>query len=292
MSSYAQFMTPLIALQGISFASITGALRAATDAAQGINRRFWSMPIATPTPLAARMSASVYRCVIGLTVALICGHIIGFRFHRGVLYAVGFCVLVLLIGAVLSLLGDLIGTSSRSPEATTPVLLGPQLIFGLLSVGIQPVELFPRVDPADCPQSAHLPIRLRTACIGRRYDASGRICDMDGDEADVLVAGRPARGHAAGVGRRSREAAVMTIAADDVASGAELLDGAPVRSDAQPPENSLRVLVPQTLVQIEAAPCLVEPRLTDCRSDARCADPPPVDSEYCPRRTNLVDHRA
>ncbi len=41
----------------------------------------------------------------------------------------------------------------------------------------------------------------------------------------------------------------MTIAADDVASGAELLDGAPVRSDAQPPENSLRVLVPQTLVQ-------------------------------------------
>jgi ABC-2 type transport system permease protein len=144
MSSYAQFMTPLIALQGISFASITGALRAATDAAQGINRRFWSMPIATPTPLAARMSASVYRCVIGLTVALICGHIIGFRFHRGVLYAIGFCALVLLIGAVLSLLGDLIGTSSRSPEATTPVLLGPQLIFGLLSVGIQPVELFPR----------------------------------------------------------------------------------------------------------------------------------------------------
>ena len=49
-SSYAQFLTPLIALQAISFASISGAFRAATDAAQGINRRFGSMPIATVTP--------------------------------------------------------------------------------------------------------------------------------------------------------------------------------------------------------------------------------------------------
>src|SRR5271157_4141911 len=45
-SSYGQFLTPLIALQAISFASISGAFRAATDAAQGINRRFGSMPIA------------------------------------------------------------------------------------------------------------------------------------------------------------------------------------------------------------------------------------------------------
>ncbi|MCW2689104.1 MAG: antibiotic transporter, partial [Mycobacterium sp.] len=44
MSSYAQFLMPLVALQGISFAAITGALRAATDSVKGINRRFDSMP--------------------------------------------------------------------------------------------------------------------------------------------------------------------------------------------------------------------------------------------------------
>ena len=95
-SSYAQFLTPLIALQAISFASISGAFRAATDAAQGINRRFGSMPIATLTPTAARMSANVYRCVVGLAIALICGYVIGFRFHRGPADIVGFCLLVLL----------------------------------------------------------------------------------------------------------------------------------------------------------------------------------------------------
>jgi len=137
-SSYAQFLTPLIALQAVSFASISGAFRAATDAAAGINRRFRCMPIAPLTP-----AANMYRCVVGLTIALISGYAIGFRFHRGPFYIVGFCVLVLLIGLVLSLLFDLIGTKSQNPEATTPLLMLPQLIFGLVSVGIQPADQFP-----------------------------------------------------------------------------------------------------------------------------------------------------
>ena len=143
MSSYAQFLMPLIALQGIAFSSEAGALRAATDTLKGINRRFESMPIGMLTPLAARTSASVYRCAIGIAAALICGYVIGFRFYRGLEYAVAFCLLLLVVGVVLSFLADLVGTSSRNPEATTQWLLLPQLIFGLLSVGIQPAEHFP-----------------------------------------------------------------------------------------------------------------------------------------------------
>ena len=102
------------------------------------------MPIAPLTPLAARMSASMYRCSIALVVSLVCGHVIGFRFYGGVAHTVGFCLLVLLIGAALSLIGDLIGAANENPEATTPLMLPPQLIFGLVSVGLQPVERFPR----------------------------------------------------------------------------------------------------------------------------------------------------
>jgi ABC-2 type transport system permease protein len=144
MSSFAQFLMPLIALQGIAFASVTGALRAATDSVKGVNRRFQSMPIGPLTPLAARMSASVYRCAVGSAAALISGHVIGFRFYRDLEYTVAFCLLLLLIGVVLSFLADLLGTNSKNPEATTQWLLLPQLIFGLLSVGIQPVERFPQ----------------------------------------------------------------------------------------------------------------------------------------------------
>jgi ABC-2 type transport system permease protein len=143
MSSYAQYLTPLIVLQAIFFAAVSAAFRSAMDSLQGINRRFRSMPMARLTPLAARMTASMYRCVIALIVSLICGHVIGFRFHGGLWNTAGFVVLALLIGASLALMGDLIGAATRNPEATAPLLLVPQVTLGLASVGLQPVERFP-----------------------------------------------------------------------------------------------------------------------------------------------------
>jgi ABC-2 type transport system permease protein len=143
MSSYAQYLMPLIVITGIAFAALSAAFRSATDVVAGIYRRFKAMPIAPLTPLASRMSASMYRCSIALAFSLVCGHVIGFRFYGGVANTVGFCLLVLLIGAALSLLGDLIGAASENPEATTNLMMPPMLVFGGLSVGLQPVERFP-----------------------------------------------------------------------------------------------------------------------------------------------------
>jgi ABC-2 type transport system permease protein len=143
-SNLGQYITPLIILQAVAFAAISSAFRAATDSLQGVNRRFRSMPIAPLTPVLARVSASVCRCCVGLTVSLICGHAIGFRFHHGAPYIAGFCVLVIVIGALLSFAADLIGTATRNPDAMLPLLTLPMLIFGLLSVGLQPIRLFPR----------------------------------------------------------------------------------------------------------------------------------------------------
>lgn len=143
MSSYAQFLMPLIVLQAISFASISTAFRAATDSVQGINVRFQSLPLPVLAPLAARITASVYRCALGLVVALGCGYAIGFRFYRGALYAAVFCLLALITGLALAMLGDTLGTKSRDPAATAQWLLLPQLIFGFLSIGIQPLQRFP-----------------------------------------------------------------------------------------------------------------------------------------------------
>jgi ABC-2 type transport system permease protein len=141
--SYGQYLMPLIALQAVAFAAVSAAFRSASDSVEGINTRFKAMAIGSLTPLASRMSASMYRCVIALVTALVCGYVIGFRFYGGWLHAAGFCALMVSIGAALSLLGDLIGVANENPEATVPVMLVPQLFFGLLSVGLQPVERFP-----------------------------------------------------------------------------------------------------------------------------------------------------
>ena len=210
-SSYAQYIMPLIALQAITFAAFSTAFRAATDSVQGINRRFRSMPIAPFTPVAARISAAVYRCVVSLTVAVICGYVIGFRFHRSAVYIVAFCVLVLVIGALLSFAADLIGTGTRNPEAMTPLLILPPLIFGLLSVGVQPVQQFPALDPAHCSQPADFPVCGRVACLGRGRRAVQRIGDLVRHSADAGVAMRIGRGPGTGVGNRLVQAGMMTI---------------------------------------------------------------------------------
>ena len=95
------------------------------------------------TPVIARLSASLYRCVIGIGVALICGHVIGFRFYGGFLHTAGFVALLIVLGMLLSLVGDVFGTASRNPEAAMQWMLLPQMILGMLSVGFQPAELFP-----------------------------------------------------------------------------------------------------------------------------------------------------
>ena len=159
-----------------------------------------------------------------------------------VVHTVGFCLLVLLIGAMLSLLGDLIGTASHNPEATVPLLLLPQLIFGLLSVGLQPVERFPALDPTLRPQSAGIPVRLRVAGVGGRQHAAAR---RRGD----VVGHRPGTGLDSGLddGCDIRctlalrlEAAMMSVASRDAnedrripVPGLSAMQAARVRSNAR-----------------------------------------------------------
>jgi ABC-2 type transport system permease protein len=101
------------------------------------------MPIQALTPLAARMSAAVYRCGTAMVTAILFGYLIGFRFYRGPACILGFCVLVLFIGITLSFVADLLGIVLKNPQALVHILLLPLLILGILSAGLQPVEQFP-----------------------------------------------------------------------------------------------------------------------------------------------------
>jgi ABC-2 type transport system permease protein len=143
MSSYAQFLTPMIVVVAISFSAVSAAFRSATDAEQGINQRFKTMPMRALTPFTSRITASMFRCTIALGVSLTCGHVIGFRFNGSLIDTVSFVGLALFFGAALSMLGDLIGAATENPESTTHLMLLPQLILGFLSVGVQPANRFP-----------------------------------------------------------------------------------------------------------------------------------------------------
>ncbi|MRH90903.1 antibiotic transporter [Nocardia sp. SYP-A9097] len=142
-SSYAQFMAPIVILQAAAFTAISAAFRAATDMVSGLDRRFDAMPMHPLIPTAARMSANAFRLVIGLVAALVSIHFIGFHFHAGTANTIGFLALAMLIGLAFSLGADAIGTATKSPEATTQMLVLPPLILGMLSTGLAPATQFP-----------------------------------------------------------------------------------------------------------------------------------------------------
>lgn len=142
-SSYAQYMMPLVILQAAAFTAISAAFRSATDSVAGLNRRFGAMPLRPLVPVAARMSANLFRLVIALAAAVAAGYVIGFRFRLDAAHTLGFLAFSLLIGLALTLGADVIGTLSKSPEATSQALVLPPLIFGMLSTGLAPANQFP-----------------------------------------------------------------------------------------------------------------------------------------------------
>ena len=88
------------------------------------------------------------------------------------------------------MLADLIGTVAKNPEATTPLLMVPQLIFGLLSVGIQPAERFPEwIQPIVRNQPISQFVYALRALAG---DTTTRPPSptLVGDEADLLLVAR------------------------------------------------------------------------------------------------------
>ncbi|WP_458687787.1 ABC-2 transporter permease [Nocardia tengchongensis] len=142
-SSYAQFMAPIVILQACAFTGVSAAFRAATDAVSGLDRRFDAMPMHPIVPAAARMASNVFRLLIGLVAGVIGTYVVGFRFAGSFAHTVGFLVLGLLIGINFCLGADAIGTYTRSPEATTQMLVLPPLILGMLSTGLAPAHQFP-----------------------------------------------------------------------------------------------------------------------------------------------------
>jgi ABC-2 type transport system permease protein len=140
---YAQFVMPIIVLQTMSFTMMSNAQIAAFESMTGLSARMQTMPIGTLVPLTSRICAGLVRSVTSLAAAVAFGYLIGFRFVAGLGQAVLFLVFSLLVGTVLAVGADALGSLTRSPESLSQALTLPTLIFGMLSCGFVPESGFP-----------------------------------------------------------------------------------------------------------------------------------------------------
>ncbi|UQE75953.1 MULTISPECIES: ABC transporter permease [unclassified Gordonia (in: high G+C Gram-positive bacteria)] len=140
---YGQFLMPIIVLQAVAFTAVAAAQRATLDRLRGMTRRLASMPVRPLVPLSARMTTSLVRSAISITVALVFGTLLGFSFDGGPVDTAGFLAFSLAVGLVLAIGADSLGLVARNPESTSQLLVLPQLVLGMLSTGFVPESSFP-----------------------------------------------------------------------------------------------------------------------------------------------------
>jgi ABC-2 type transport system permease protein/oleandomycin transport system permease protein len=114
---YVQFLMPGIFVQNAIFGATTTAIGLAEDMKKGIVDRFRSLPMARSAVLAGRTTFDLAKNLILLTIVIVIGYLVGFRFQNGLLNAVGMIVLVMAVGFTFSWISACIGLALKEVEA-------------------------------------------------------------------------------------------------------------------------------------------------------------------------------
>jgi ABC-2 type transport system permease protein len=114
---YVQFLMPGIFVQNAIFGATTTAIGLAEDMKKGIVDRFRSLPMARSAVLAGRTTFDLAKNLILLSIVIVIGYLVGFRFHNGLINALGMIVLVMAVGFTFSWISACIGLALKEVEA-------------------------------------------------------------------------------------------------------------------------------------------------------------------------------
>jgi ABC transporter DrrB family efflux protein len=140
---YATFLIPGIMVQNIAFGGFVTAVGINEDLRKGLIDRFRSLPMARSAVLAGRTLADIVTNMLSVTLLVVTGLIIGFRFHAGALPIIAGVGLLLLFGYAFSWVFALLGMLVSSAEAANS--LGFIAVFPLtfISSAFVPVQSMP-----------------------------------------------------------------------------------------------------------------------------------------------------
>jgi ABC-2 type transport system permease protein len=140
---YTNFMMPAIFVQTMAFATAGTSVGLAEDLHKGLIDRFRSLPMARSAVLIGRLVADAARNSLTLLIMVAAGYAVGFRFHAGVLPAIGGLLLLIGFAFAFSTIGTGIGLGVKTPEAAN--MAGIIWIFPLtfLSNGFVPLQTLP-----------------------------------------------------------------------------------------------------------------------------------------------------
>jgi ABC transporter DrrB family efflux protein len=140
---YTDFLMPGIIAQTMSFGGFVTALGLAEDLKKGLIDRFRSLPMSRSAVLTGRTLADVATNVISLTIMIVVGLLVGFRFSSSPLEVVAGLGLMLLFGYAFSWVFAYCGLTASSGESAQAI--GFIVIFPItfISSAFVPVDSMP-----------------------------------------------------------------------------------------------------------------------------------------------------
>ncbi|GIJ48839.1 transport permease protein [Virgisporangium aliadipatigenens] len=114
--NYREYLMAGIFTQTVMFGSGITAIGLADDLQKGIIDRFRSLPMSRAAVLIGRTTSDLLNNVLVLVIMVLCGLLVGWRIHTGVLGAVAGFALMLLFGYAISWVAAVIGLAAKTVE--------------------------------------------------------------------------------------------------------------------------------------------------------------------------------
>lgn len=140
---YIQWLMPGLVIQVATFGSGQTAIGLTEDLSKGVIDRFRSLPMARAAVLTGRTSADLLRNAAVLTIMLVVGFLIGFRYETTFVAFVAGVALALAFGYALSWVMATIGLLVKNPEAAQSAVFLPVFPLVFASSVFLPTQTMP-----------------------------------------------------------------------------------------------------------------------------------------------------
>ncbi|MEO0968703.1 MAG: ABC transporter permease [Cyanobacteria bacterium J06639_18] len=142
-ADYAQFLVPLVIVQGLLFSTVNTGTSLYNDLRSGMDTRLRTLPISRSAVLTGRIISSAGRLLIQVGIITFFGYILGFQFQNGLLNVLPFLILPVVFTSSFGWLAVFIAVKVKTAEAIQGMMMPWLLLLTFLSIGYVPKEGFP-----------------------------------------------------------------------------------------------------------------------------------------------------
>ncbi|GIE74527.1 transport permease protein [Actinoplanes philippinensis] len=129
---YREFLIPGVFVMTMLYGIGATATGIAVDVGRGVLDRFRSMPMARSALITGRVTADLARALLETAVLMVCGLLVGWRWHQGIGTVLTAIALLLLLRLALSCVGVALGLATPNPDTVSMIVF--PLAFPLSAV--------------------------------------------------------------------------------------------------------------------------------------------------------------